>query len=387
MQNQQQANPQQQNAIARSLVVNQSIERVQNIFSTTVDPRNQPVVNVNPRNVGLIKGFFVVVEGTINNGSASPYTIAKFGPSNILSQIKFDDLQNNTRIQTTGWHLHSVNTARNARPFGLAEVLDTSPIAYGNNYGVITAPASVAAAATATVRMVYYVPLAYSNSDLRGALYANVVNATAQLQLTLNASPVTSGTGTNPFNTGVFNSALPAPLAAFTSAKITVYQHYLDQLPMSQQGPILPMLDLSTIYELKNTSVTGISANQDYTVPYANFRTFLSTCAIYDNGNVDPTNANDISWFALRSANFTDIFKYTPQENALITRTQIGIDYPESLYYFNHRDRPINTIQYGNMELVFNCSNVSPNARILVGYENFAMINQVSGAGSLPAGG
>jgi hypothetical protein len=41
------------------------------------------------------------------------------------------------------------------------------------------------------------------------------------------------------------------------------------------------------------------------------------------------------------------------------------------------------------MELVLNASSLGANslARIFVGYEDFAMINVVSGAGSLPAGG
>jgi hypothetical protein len=37
--------------------------------------------------------------------------------------------------------------------------------------------------------MNYFIPLAYSSNDLRGAVYTNVVNATQNLQITINKTP------------------------------------------------------------------------------------------------------------------------------------------------------------------------------------------------------
>lgn len=372
-------NAAQQNAAARALILSQSVERIQQIYSQTVNAANENTLNISPRNVGMIKGFFVDVEATLTVGATNPAALTKFGAANILEQISFVDLQNNTRIQTTGWHMHFVNTARAQRPFGLADTLDASPIAYGNNFDVISAPAAPAALATATVKMRYYIPLAYSNNDLRGAVYANVVNATMNLQLVINDSPfVASGDATEAVYTGNTGS--------IGNVTVTVYQHYLDQLPMGQQGPILPIMDLSTIYEVKNTTVSGLSVSQDYTIPYSNFRSFLSTIAVYDNGGtLNP--GTDVNYWALTSANFTNIFKMTPVEAGLLSRVRNGIDYPDGVYYFDHRSKPINTIQYGNMELVINPSSVGTNSKVYVGYEDFSMINVISGAGSLPAGG
>lgn len=378
-----QINGAQQNTLARQIILANGVERLQQIFSQTVDTTQQTVVNVNPRNVGLIKGFFVDVELSFNNTSANALALTEYGPANVLEQIKFDDLQNNTRIQTTGWHMHLVNSVRNQRPFGLSNALENSPIDYGAIYDVISAPATINAAATGTVKMRYYVPLAYSNSDLRGAIYANVVNATMQLQLTINRLNAVANNITSP--QAVYKNTTTGGVT--TTCKITVYQHYIDQLPMGPTGPILPMQDIQTIYELKNTTMNGMAAGQDFTVPYANFRTFLSTVAIYWQGATVLAAGTDINYWALRSANFTDIFKITPAVSALLTRLQLGTDFPIGGYYFNHRERPINTIQYGNMELVLNAITAPVNSQILVGYEDFALINVVSGAGSLPAGG
>lgn len=375
-----QANPYQLNAQARSLVLANSVERIQSIYSTSVSAASQNVVNIAPRNVGLIKGFFVDVIASVTNGATNTATLTKLGPANILSQIVFTDLQNNTRIQTTGWHMHLLNSAKAGHPFGLAQQLITPPIAYGANYGEISAPATLAATTPGTVTMRYYVPLAYSQSDLRGALYAGVVNATMNLQLTINTAAFVAA-GQN-----ATQAVYSGNVGTVGNVQINVYQHYLDQLPQTQAGPVLPMMDLQTFYDIKNTSVNGLTVTQDYPIPYANYRSFLSTFFIYDNGGT--LNAgSDLNYVALQSANYTQLFKLSPTELSLMSLIQFGIDYPAGVYYVSHRNRPINTNQYGNMELVLNPSTVNANAQVLVGYEAFGQVALMNQAGSLPAAG
>jgi len=372
-------NASQQNAMARTLILANAVDRFQQIYASTVDASTQNVLNISPRNVGLIKGFWVELTATLTNDDTNTATLTDFGPANLLQQVVFTDLQNNTRIQTAGWHLHMNNTARLNMPFLAAHTLSSYPISYGANWTEISAPGTLAASASGTVVMRYYVPLAYSQSDLRGAVYANVVNATMNLQLTLNNAPfVASGDHTLGIYSG--NSG------SIGNVQVTVYQHYLDQLPVQNNQTILPYMDLSTIYELKNTSMSGLQQGQDFPIPYANFRSFLSTSVIYDNGGTLNTGS-DINYWALQSANYTQLFKMSPTTLASLARLKIGTDYPKGTYYVNHRNRPINTIQYGNMELIINASTVNTNAQLLVGYEDFAMVNYVTGAGSLPGGG
>lgn len=369
----------QANAAARNAILVQSVERVQNIFSTTVNAANQNVLNIAPRNVGLIKGFIVRVDVNVTNGATNAANLTKFGPANALSQIVFTDLQNNTRIQTSGLHMHLLNTAKALRPFGLVNAFNASPIAYGNNWSVMSAPATLAANAAGVVTMYYYVPLAYSAQDLRGAVYAGVVNATMNLQLTI--------------NTAAFAATGDATLAMYSgntgtvgNVTVNIYQHYLDQLPVGQNGPLLPLMDLATFYDLKQVVVNSITANQDYPIPYANYRSFLSTYFIYDNGGV-LNNGTDLNYIALQSANFTQLFKLTPNELALFSRLKFGADFPSGTYYVDHRNKPINTNQYGNMELVLNASSAATTAQVIVGYEAFGQVALMNQAGSLPAAG
>lgn len=372
---------QQLNAMARSQILSQSVEMIQNIYSATVTPANSPVLQISPRNVGLIKGFYVDVTATVTNPAGSAITPGKFGAANLLSNITFNDLNNNVRINTSGWHLHFVDTARNGRAF--VDAYNTNlPVPYGNNYtGMFSQTASINASSTGTIVMRYYIPLAYSDDDLRGSIYANVVNATMNLQLTFSTGA------------GVSVAAGDAPLALYTgnagatlsAATVNVYQVFLDQLPIGQNGPVLPLLDLSTIYELKNTQLVGMSANTDFPIPYSNFRDFLSTICVYDNGSA-LTAGTDIAYWALQSANFTNIWKVSPNLAALFARRKIMTDYPAGVYYFESRRRPLNTIQYGNLELILNASTVNAGAQLLIGYEDMALINNVTGAGSLPGG-
>lgn len=368
------------NTMARQLVLQNAVKMTQQIYSTTVVPSQQSVLNVQPRNVGLITGFTVEISATVTNTAGSALTLTPYNVANLFSNITFNDLNNNQRINTSGLHLALLNTVKAQRVFGSSVATD-SPIKFGSNFTVISAPATIAASGTGTIVFKLYVPLAYSDLDLRGAVYANVVNATMNLQLTLNNTAIiASGDGTSAVYSGNPGS--------ITSATVTVYQHYFDQLPIGQKGPILPSLDLATVYDLKNTVQSGFVPNQEYPIQFANFRDFLSTIVIYNNS---ATTAGlgvgaDVNYWALQTANYTNTFKIDPQLSALWTRNKIGTDFPAGGYYFDFRQKPISTIQYGNMELILNPLTATAGAAYaLTFFESFALIGAVSGAGSLAA--
>src|SRR5271169_3461967 len=124
-----QMNAAQINALARQAISARAVRMEQQIFSQSGVAQNQNIIL--PRNVGLILGFWVKVQTTVVNGSAVQIDLSDFGPANSLSQIQFNDLNNNTRIQTPGWHVNFVNSVRARRPFGTAWVKGTgmdSPI-------------------------------------------------------------------------------------------------------------------------------------------------------------------------------------------------------------------------------------------------------------------
>jgi hypothetical protein len=385
-----QAQLQQLNLAQRAAVLGASVDMTQQIYSNTFATvaAGANTINVIPRNVGLIKKFIVEISGTYTSTGAAAATA--FGLSNLLSNISFFDLNNNQRINTAGWHLAILKMAKQRDGVPSSSPITTSQadtmiagmFAAGGsapNFPVINYP--LPSTAAAAFRAVFDVPLAYSNDDLRGGIYANVVNATMLLQLTINPTPSPAGTD----NTLAVWGTATGPL---TNVTVTVYQQYLDQLPVGKSGVVLPMLDLSTVYELKSTNFTAIAAGQDYPIPYTNFRDFLSTTAIFNSTGATAglKNGVDVNYWALQSANFTNIFKVDPLLAAQLNgREIINSDWPLGTYYFSHRRKPISTLQYGNMQLILNPASVSGSPYCLIGWEDFALINALTQAGSLAA--
>jgi hypothetical protein len=368
------------NAAARALIVSRGLYRRNQIFQSTFNPVNQPVLNVIPQNVGLIHGFLVKISATLTP-SVNGATLTELGASNLLSQVVFLDLNNNTRIQTTGWHLHMLASCKKQWPFGAVRANLGYPVDFGNNW-VNNFSAPAVANGPVTVNFTYWVPLAYSKYDLRGGVFAGVVNATMNLQLVPNpAAFVAAGDAT----LGVY----AGQAGTITSMTVKVYQYYYDQLPVDPNSgaTILPFLDMGTIYDLKNTNFVGMTAGQDFPMPYSNFRDFLSTFAIYDNGGTLAAGT-DINYWELQSANFTNVWKLEPDVAALEAREIFQDDLPLGTYYFDSRGKPLSTVQSGNLQLILNpIGPVNQGAQVLVGYEAFAQVNTLVGAASLAGGG
>lgn len=384
------------NAVAQAINANNNIRdtilatampRVQQIGSQsitgTVSAANANLT-FNPVLAGLLVGFLVEINATYENLGAGAGTRTEFGALNTVNRFQFTDLSNFTRINTTGWHVGLLNSAKLGSWSGGA-VAPNLPFNAGNINNVNSLAATIDAAGGAdderAVRMVYYVPVAYGQTDLRGAVMLQVVNATSQLQIQLNSAP-----GTAPADelAAVFKGANTNVI--MKNATVQVSQVYYDQLPRGQNGQlVLPIVDLSTMYLLNDTTVAPLVVNQDNAVPYANFRTYLSTFAVFDNGGTYNTGS-DVDYWALQYANGLRQFQEEAEIVQYFTRNQIGFDFPQGVYYFDHRAYPISTANYGNCELILRPTTVNANAMLAMGYEMFAQSQAIVAASSLPQG-
>jgi hypothetical protein len=370
------------NQYARDLIVKNSVDLVQQIYSQTFNnyvAGQAYTINVPIRNVGLIKRFWIKFDATIAQSSSEVHTRTTLGGANAISQVVLTDLNNQTRVSTTGWHLHYLATVRRQLAFGAA-FANSDLAGIGNNWALMTCPSPLSA--STTMRWFYEVPVAYSDTDLSGAIWANVLNATMNLQLTVNPNFFVASTANAVQAVYKSNSAT---LGVISSMTITVYQNSLDQLPVNPKTGtvILPSMDLEYVYLLNNTNVTGLAAAQDQSIPYANWRNFLSTFVIYDNAGA-LNLGSDVNYLAMQSANFTNIFKYDPFLASLLTRTRINDDFAAGVYYIDSRNKPINTLQWGNMSLVINPSSVSgATSQFLIAYESLALQGVMNQAGSI----
>lgn len=393
-QNGQQMSPAQANLMARQMVTGGAVKRTQSIYSRTIDTSQQTKIEVEPRLAGLILGFIVNVRTTFDVAASTGTALTKtpMGAANLVENFTLFDLNNQTRINTPGWHIALLNSARASRPYLGVDAFDNYPIDFGDYYTELNAnAASIAQDASGAANFTYFVPLAYSDLDLRGAIYAGVVNATMSLQIQLNRDMVQART-VQGWQSAVYcttNASTPPADVTENNVEVEVLQVYYDQIPRGQNGgPILPLEDLAVSYELKQTALSGITANQDFPIPYSNFRDFLSTVVLYrnsveTNGFAAP---GDITDWKLEAANFTNIFEFRERYAAANNRQIFGQDLPTGTFLFSSRQKPISTVQYGNMNLVLDANQVDAGATLLVGFEAFAFNNVIGQAGSLTPG-
>lgn len=346
-------------------------------------PAPGSVVTIPLRNVGLVKRLVVRITGTITAGATSTQTLTKLGLANLISNVLFTDLGNNQRINSPGWHLIALSTAKRRKVFGSAVTTDT-PFGYGNNYVVQKCAATIAATGNTNFALTLEIPFSVSDHDLAGAIWADTTQATMQIALTFNPSMFVASTADPTL--AVFQSG-GADLATLSGVAVQVYQNYLDDLPLNPQTnlPVLPVMDLATAYLLNQTPGTVPVSGQDNAVPFVNNRRFLSLIVVFDNGGVLNTGS-DINYFNLSSANFTAIQKTDPFMQAFLGRHRVGDDFPDGMYYWDFRDNPIDTNVSGNMQLLINPSSVGANSQLLLAWEQLGLIGLVNQGGSLYAG-
>lgn len=387
-------NPIQSNAMARAMLIpgpnTQTVRRVQQISSTTINDYvagQQRAITIQPAPVGIITRFLVEITATIgNSGGAETQTRVQNGAAAILSNVQYVDTSNQTRINCPGWYLNQLSMIRRNRKMTGAITMDNSGIdGIGANYtaGISAAPATLTAGpSAANFKQFYEIPLAYGSNDLRGAVLAALINATQSLTLTVNPNFFVTSTDTvNVAEAGYQSSS--ALLGQISSLTMTVYQEYIDQfgnLP-------LPAIDLATQYLLQATGGYVPVANTDLTIPYANFRMFLSTTVRYNNNGVFNTGS-DLNYLAIRTANQSDLIHVDPYVLTLLNRAQVGDDLPAGYYTISHREKPLYTNQYGNLSLVVQANSVGGAASsVTIAYEQLALMNQIGAAQGIASGG
>ena len=392
-----QMSPQQQNMAARNLILRGG-QVGQAYYPPAIDvwqPQNPnlpagvgpgSVLTFQLRNVGLVKRLVVFFKATVTNPAGPTQNLTKLGLANFVSNVTFFDLGNNQRINTTGWHLTAVATAKRRRVFGAAYTSDT-PLGYGNNNNrTMFAPTSIASNTNTEVDFMLEIPFVNNDTDLRGAIFADVTQATMQVQITLNPQMFVANTADPTL--AVYQSTT-AVLPTLSAVSINYWQNYLDQLPrMANGAPILPALDLGTAYLLNNTASGLPVANQDNAVSFVNSRTYESVVFVYDNNSVLNVNGSDLNYVQLQSANFTNLMNLSGPMLSLMERNVIMDDFPAGMHRLGFEGRPIDTNQYGNMQLVINPSSVGGSGAVfLYGWEAFGIIGLVNQGGSIPSGG
>ena len=289
-------------------------------------------------NVGITTKIILDVIATFDIATAVATPSPK-APFNLINRIKLTDFDGTDRVNCSGYQLWEVQSARNRAPYGFNN---------GSQTSVLTSPLVPTAIGNgATMRFQIEIPLAYSETDLRGALLTQTAVGEAWVNIDWNAVLVSSGNADAVYNgggtTAITNGAF----------QVNVFQEYL--LPQNVGGNVpIPALDLMTVYELAGAlkSSDNIAVGQEKLFNYPNVRSVVGAYFNYVNNGVMNSAVTDIQKFRLIANGNNVLREYLPTDKLFEQRRWMieDADLRVGSYFEMHRERPIETALYGNVQ-------------------------------------
>lgn len=374
-----------QNLAIRQNILANSIPVIQNVRSGSMSyvAGSPTTVNMLASNVGLIRRFFLVLNGTVNCAAAHTATPSVFGLPNLISNIQFTDQNNRLRINTTGMHLHLAASEKRRRAFGAAQIASTGfsdPTGLGQNFPVQVTTGAVSGGTAQNFTFILEIPVTNSNTDLSGAVYANQTTSNNQIQFTLNPNAfVYSADSYTAAYT--MDAALATSLPTLTNLTWTLYQDFLDQLPVDNTGfAVLPPQDISwaLCYQNINPGVQVAGADNLYALPP--FNVYQNLMLFWDNYTFNGASGvgSDVDYLKVQISNTYVLKQYDPKILAVLTRNILGCDMPGrvgssgvsgGVYSLDFRHKPLSVNQLSSTNIVFHPNTVQSGAALSIGQE------------------
>lgn len=312
-------------------------------------------------NVGITTNLFLLVEAPIAIGVA-PGTLSPKAPYNLIDRIKVTDFDGTDRVNCSGYQLWVLNSVRRQTPSGLNN---------GALADVVTLPNAPVSVGNHTVRFLIQVPICYDSSrDLRGALLTQT--AVGEAFVTIDWNPLLYANGNAD---AVYNGAgtTTVALQGGQTISVTVDQEYL--LPQAVNGKVpMPMLDLMTVYEVAGAvrSSDNIANGAEKLFNYPNLRSVIGAYYNFINNGVMNSAVTDLSKLRLIANGNNVLREYGPYQKLMDMRYALEADLKVGTYFELHREKPIETALFGNVQYGITPSSVSgANTNFEVMYESF----------------
>ena len=231
------------------------------------------------------------------------------------------------------------------------------------------------------------IPISYTDTDLRGCIWANQVTANNLISATINPNFFATNSGGADVSGSAYNTATAAlgtTLPTLTNLKFTLYQDMFVQGPQDKNGNImLPQVDMAYSYNLLMVPAQALQANSDNVFFAAPNRQILSHMLFWDNYLYNTLPAgSDVTAIKIQIANSLVVRQMEPGILGYWTRNLLGTDMPVgssggtgttkkdfTTYYIDTRRRPLNVQTSGNVGLYFNPNSVQAGAALNLGYE------------------
>lgn len=319
-------------------------------------------------NVGILTSLQIAVTCPVTIAGA-PAVPSPKAPYNIIGNVTVIDYDGTNRVNMSGLQLFVLNCVRQGMAYGYN---NDGPIvtATGSSIlgGIITNPNIPTAVGNGTIQFLLDIPLAYDpESDLRGSILAQTAVGEMYLNITWNntlyglnnVEAVYGGVGS-----GVVLQA------GVTGPTVQVWQEYL--LPQSVGGGLpIPAIDLQTVYELNGMLKTSdnLAVGQEKLINYPNVRSVIGGYFNYVDGNA--MLANDLTQFRLIANGNNVLRDDTLYSQQVRQRNLLDADIGPGIYWFLHRNKPIETALFGNVQAGITPSVVAAGSYVEVMFESF----------------
>jgi len=296
-------------------------------------------------NVGITTRILLQVNLAYTVGVAAA-TLSPKAPWNLIQKVKLTDYDGTDRINASGYQLWMLDSVR----------AGTQPYGYNNTSAaqVLPAPSAPIAVGAQTAQFQIEVPVAFNpSSDLRGALMTQTAVGEAYINIDWNSLMYASANAD-----AVFNGA-PTTTITNTVISVDVFQEYLLPQALSNGQVPLPTIDLMTVYEFAGAlkSADNIAAGQEKLFNYPNVRSVIGAYFNFVNNGVMNAAPTDISGFRLIANGNNVLREYGATDKLFEQRIAGGIsgfspmsDLRPGSYFELHRDLPIQTALYGNVQ-------------------------------------
>lgn len=345
---QQQMNPQQQNAMARQMLLQTSLPIRKKIGVFTGFALGS-TARIRLLNVGLTTNVQLKISYNLTT-TLGPIQ-SNFGGAVIANQITLTDYNQIERVNTDGYSLKALRAFKRRRFDGLTSAAYPQYPALSNTTEFESFQSGNV---TAQPNSVFIdVPFAV-DADMGNLTGISLSQAVVGEQfVTVKFADALLGTDPLLFP---YQSAGTSTASLDGTITVEVWQEYLQP----QNVQFIPMIDASTIYEVKGLfkSSSDISSNGEKLINYPNVRTVMSSFHIGLDNSVPMggTKYGDIELLA----NSSQILSQDSYESKRrLMYGELGGNIGVGTIYMNHRSFPISTAIYGNVQLQLNFKTIA----------------------------
>lgn len=358
----------QQNAAMRTLLLSSAPRMRKNVITAT--GTNGTTTRLKLFNVGVLTKLQLFVSASLTIGTATATPSAK-APWNLISRVRLTDYDGTDRINLSGLQLFMLNCVRTRALFGYHNTPAST--------AVFTNPSVPTAVGAATVSFFIDIPLAFDVDnaitqlqDLRGAILAQTAVGEMYLSIDWISSLYTNNDVESLYSGGGTTTVVGNPTTNFIT--VTMWQEYLLPQAIGGNGEVpLPPVDLMTVYELNGNlrSSDNLAVSTEKLLNYPNVRSVIG--AYFNYVQAGTMTAAKISQVRLIANGNNVLQDYSEAAQLLTQRNYMYADNDTipGCYFLSHRNKPIETALFGNVQAGLTPNTVGANPYVEVAWESF----------------